>query len=59
MQVLMKKTNWPCVHVVVDEWINHGIAHGKPVESEKDVLDVFIRVDVPIDKLVDEVAVIG
>ena len=49
----------PCIHVVVDEWIDHGIAHGQPVEAEEDMLHVLGRSDLPIDKLVDKVAVIG
>jgi len=51
--------NAPCIHVVVDEWIDHCIAHGQPVESEEDVLHVLVRSDIAIDKLVDKVAVIG
>jgi len=48
----------PCIHVVVNEWIDHGIAHGQPVEAEEDLLHVFVLGDVSIDKLVDKVAVI-
>ena len=28
------------IHVVVDDWVDHGMRHGEPVEREKDVLDV-------------------
>lgn len=51
--------NLPGVHVVVDERIDHGVAHGQPVEGEKNVLRVFVGDDLIVDKLVDEVAVIG
>ncbi len=53
------KVNKPGVHVVIDEWIDHGVAHGQPIERKEDVLDVFIRDDLTVNELVNEVAVIG
>ena len=53
------KVKKPGVHVVIDEWIDHGVAHGQPIESKEDVLDVFIRDDLAVNELVNEVAVIG
>ena len=48
----------PGIHIVIDEWIDHGVAHGEPVECEEDVLDVAVRVHLTINVLINEVSVI-
>ena len=49
----------PGVHPVVDEWVEHGVGHGEPVEAEVDVLDVGLAADLDVVVGVDEVHVVG
>lgn len=49
----------PGIHVVINEWVDHSVAHGQPIECEENVLDVFVGDDLVVDELVHEIAVIG
>ena len=52
------KHHWPLVKIAVYKRINEGVAHGQPVESQEDVMDVIIFYDCLVDVNCNEVAMI-
>lgn len=50
--------NSPGIHPVIDEWVEHGVGHGKPIESEVYVLNEWFVGDLLVMVGVDEVDVI-
>jgi hypothetical protein len=36
LDVTEKHLRW--IHVIVNDWIDHGVGHGEPVEGKEDVL---------------------
>ena len=45
--------------MVVDDWVDHGMRHGEPVEREEDMLNIVHCHDFRIVIGVDEIGVIG
>ena len=49
----------PAVHVIIDERIDHRVAHGQPIERQVDVPYVLVWDDLVVDELVDKETVVG
>jgi hypothetical protein len=48
----------PSIHKVVDDWVDHGVGHGEPVESEVDVLNSWTGNNIFVVICVEKVAMI-